>query len=139
MVSLVIVGVLGAYLYWGVAGRDDFPFSNYSIFSGMRLGTPHIADHQELTALTAGGEVLEGHRAPLDNTVFRSWVKRARREPGLRPQLGALLLRHYTHHLETTGRATRVVAVELRSSRYRITEAGTAERLRSGVIYRHER
>jgi hypothetical protein len=139
--NVVIVAVLGAYFGHFLARRDDFPFSNFSIFSELRRGKRHVLRSYELVGIDAAGHEVRDLDAPLGRTVFRGWARRAHRNRALRSELARTLFGYNELTLAQRGRRVELAAIELRVTRFVIPnlEARTVERGRSRVMYRYER
>lgn len=141
LANVVIVCVLGAYCFHFYAGRDDFPFSNFSIFSELRRGERHVLRSYELVGIDAAGREIENLGAPLGYTVFRGWARRAHRDRKLREKLAEVLFRYNELYLARQGRQVELSAIELRVTRFVIPglQAKTVERGRSRVLSRYVR
>ena len=138
---VTIAFVLGNYGWHFYAHIDSFPFSNFSIFSSTRRGERHVATAYEFVGYTANGERIEHLGAPLGNTVFRSWARRAGTDPRLQRKLAETLLRWNELELARQGRDVVLSAIELRRTQFIIAslEATGVERGPSRMLFRYER
>lgn len=138
---LTIVFVLGNYAWHFLAHIDAFPFSNFSIFSETRRGERHVATSFEFIGFTASGERIERLGAPLGNTVFRNWARRAHGNPELQRKLIELLFRWNESELARQGREVSLAAIELRRTQFIIEGLDAREVTRgpSRLLSRYER
>jgi hypothetical protein len=141
LANLIILAVLGSYVWHFYAGRDDFPFSNFSIFTELRRGERHVLSSYELVGLDAAGQEIRALGAPLGHTVFRVWARRAHQDRKVRDELAAVLFRYNEIDLARRGRSVELAAIELRVTRFVIPslEAIEVERGRSRVLHRYVR
>ena len=137
----MIAFVLGNYGWHFCAHSDAFPFSNFSIFSETRRGERHVTTSFEFVGYTADGARIERLGAPLGNTVFRNWARRAGNDPGLQRKLAEILLRWNEIELARQGRKVVLAAIELRRTQFIIAglEAREVERGPSRLLVRYER
>jgi hypothetical protein len=138
---LMIAFVLGNYAWHFVGHVDAFPFSNFSIFTETRRGERHVATAFEFVGYTATGERIERLGAPLGNTVFRNWARRAQQNPALQRELIALLFRWNESELSRQGRDVALAAIELRRTQFIIAGSDAREVTRgaSRMLARYER
>jgi hypothetical protein len=138
---LMIAFVLGNYGWHFLEHIDAFPFSNFSIFTETRRGERHVTTSFEFVGYTADGTRIERLGAPLGNTVFRNWARRASADPALQRKLTELLFRWNETELARQGRHIELKAIELRRTQFIIAslEAKTVERGPSRVLLRYEK
>lgn len=138
---VTIAFVLGNYGWHLYAQSDAFPFSNFSIFSSTRLGERHVTTAYELVGYTVSGERIADLGAPLGNTVFRNWARRANANPRLQRELAETLLRWNERDLARRGRNVVLAAIELRRTQFIIAslEAREVERGPSRMLVRYAR
>jgi hypothetical protein len=138
---LMIAFVLGNYAWHFLAHIDAFPFSNFSIFTETRRGERHVATAFEFVGYSASGERIDRLGAPLGNTVFRNWARRAGSDRELQRKLVELLFRWNESELAREGRAVSLAAIELRRTQFVIAGIDAREVTRgpSRLLARYER
>lgn len=77
-ISVLLLFYIGGQMFDVILKREDWPFSNYPMYSGVRGST---ISREEVVGVTAGGEITlkpSKHFAPLDNTRFQRVLKKIR-------------------------------------------------------------
>lgn len=78
VLSALFLFYIGGQTFDVVLKREDWPFSNYPMYSGVRGST---ISREEVVGVTANGEIKlkpTKHFAPLDNTRFQRVLKKIR-------------------------------------------------------------
>jgi|GEM_PF-5473757 len=77
--SLFICAFLAVYAHTGIKHRELYPFSTFSMYSGVRAKTPYIFSRYEIDGVLPGGDRVEHLKAPLGPSILLKWRKLAKR------------------------------------------------------------